>query len=490
MRAHDRGSAESGASRPLARRLRSFDFFSVAFGSIIGVGWIVVLGEWLESAGPLGAIAAFTLGGGLMFLIGLCYAELTSAMPVAGGEIAYAYRAFGLTKAAFVGWFLTLGYVAVSGFEAVAIGRVVSYLAPATNAIPLYAVRGDPVYLPHLLLGIGGAVLITALNYRGVRLAAGFQSALTFVILAAGAVFIAAALLRGAPSNLAPPFSASPLTGILAVFITTPLWFVGFDTIPQTAEEALPGFPPRRLGTLILVSIAAATLFYAGAILSASLLTPWPGLVERDLPTAHAFRLAFASPFLARLVLVAGLLGLLTSWNGFFIGASRVLFGLGRARVIPASFGDPHPRFGSPHRATLLVGGATCLAPLLGREMLTAFVNVSSVCIAVSFFGVCLSMRALRRRLPQMPRPYRVPGGGVVAIAGACGAGLIVLALAVPGSPVALEWPVEWTILGLWTALGAVLWRLARGRREGISEDRRAALILGPPRSEGSATSS
>jgi amino acid transporter len=464
--------------RSLARSLGSFDFFAVAFGAIIGVGWVVVMGSWLGQAGPLGAMLAFALGGGLMVLIGLCYAELTSAMPVAGGEIAYAFRAFGLGKAAFVGWYLTLGYVAVSGFEAVAIGRVVAYLIPATDSLPLYTVQGNPVYLPHLALGVGCSLLITGLNYRGVRLAAGFQSVLTFVLIAAGAIFIAAALFRGDSANLSPSFAGAPWTGILAVFITTPLWFVGFDTIPQTAEESLPGFPPRRLGILILIAIVGATLFYICVILSVSLLAPWGSLIELDLPTAKAFRLAFASPTLEKIVLVTGLLGLLTSWNGFFLGASRVLFSLGRARIIPEAFGDPHARFGTPHRAVLLVGGATALAPLLGHKMLTAFVNVSSACIAVSFLGVCLSMRALRRHLPSMPRPYRAPGGEAVAILGAAGAALIVLALAVPGSPVALRWPIEWSILAGWTALGALLWRAARARRMVISDVARAASIL------------
>jgi amino acid transporter len=465
----------------LARSLRSFDFFSVAFGSIIGVGWVVVLGSWLQQAGPIGAAIAFALGGGVMYLIGLCYAELTTAMPVCGGEIAFAYRAYGLRKAAFVGWYLTLGYVAVSGFEAVAIGRVAAYLWPGADSLPLYDLQGHAVFLPHLALGILGSLLIAAINYRGVRLAAGFQNALTLVLIAAGLVFVAAALLRGTVAHLEPPLSTTPFAGTLAVFLTTPLWFVGFDIIPQAAEEALPGFPRRRLGTLILVAIAAAALFYVAVILSVGMLEPWGLLVDRPLPTAAAFRLAFGSPLLERLVLAAGMVGLLTSWNGFFLAAARVVFSLGRARIIPAGFGVPHPRFGTPHRAVLLVGAASVLSPLLGHRLLTAFVNVSSACIAVAFLGVCLSMRALRRSDPGMPRPYRVRAAGTVALAGAAGAALIVLGLAIPGSPVALRWPVEWAILGGWTLLGAILWLAARPLRRALGEGERAALILQEP---------
>lgn len=462
----------------LARRLGSFDFFSVAFGSIVGVGWVVVLGTWLERAGPAGAVLAFLLGGGVMYLIGLCYAELTAAMPVCGGEIAFAYRAYGLGKAALVGWYLTLGYVAVSGFEAVAIGRVVAYLFPRTDAWPLYTLQGHPVYLPHLVLGTACALLITAINYRGVQVAARFQNALTLVLIGAGAVFVAAGLLRGAWAHLEPAFSEAPVLGTLAVFITTPLWFVGFDVIPQAAEESLPGFPRRRLGTLILFSIVAATLFYAGVILSVARLEPWRLLVGLPLPTAAAFGTAFASPAPARLVLIAGLVGLLTSWNGFFLAAARVLFSLGRARIIPSGFGEPHPRYHTPHRAVLLVGAVTALAPFLGHRNLTYLVNVSSSCIAAAFLGVCLSMRALRRRDPAMARPYRVPGGETVALLGAAGAGVIVVALFAPGSPVALQWPVEWAILAAWTILGLSLWRAARRRREAIPETDRARLIL------------
>lgn len=73
-------------------------FFSFAFGSMIGVGWVTGIGSWFVSAGPLGAIVAFGLAAIFMSLIGLCYAEVTSAIPVAGGEVAYAYKAFGSVK--------------------------------------------------------------------------------------------------------------------------------------------------------------------------------------------------------------------------------------------------------------------------------------------------------------------------------------------------------------------------------------------------------
>ena len=118
----------------LRQQLGSFQFFAIAFGSIIGVGWMVVVGDWLQSAGPLGVSLAFLGSAGMIVLVGLCYAELATMLPVAGGEIAYTYLTSGPFLAYGVGWFLVLGYVAICAFEAVSLGRILGFLFPALNA--------------------------------------------------------------------------------------------------------------------------------------------------------------------------------------------------------------------------------------------------------------------------------------------------------------------------------------------------------------------
>ena len=120
---------ELSTERPeLKRAITGFGFFALAFGSMIGVGWITALGSWFEQAGPVGAIIAFAAGGTLMLVIGLCYAEVTPMLPVTGGEVAYAYKAFGTSKAFIIGWFLAFGYLSVSAFEAISVGLVLSFL--------------------------------------------------------------------------------------------------------------------------------------------------------------------------------------------------------------------------------------------------------------------------------------------------------------------------------------------------------------------------
>ena len=110
--------------------------------------------------------------------------------------------------------------------------------------------------------------------------------------------------------------------------------YVGFDTIPQAAEERLDNSPLHRLGLYVILAIIGSTVFYVAIILGAGMTAPWRSIVGEDLPTAAAFSSAFESQLLVRLVLMAGLIGLLTSWNGFFLAGSRVLFSLGRGRII------------------------------------------------------------------------------------------------------------------------------------------------------------
>lgn len=447
-------------------------FFALAFGSMIGVGWVTALGSWLEQAGPGGAMLAFAGGGLVMLLVGLCYAELTPMLPVAGGEVAYSYAAGGTGRAFLVGWFLAFGYLSVSAFEAISIGEVTSYLVPAIDRTPG----------ARLALGVVLTAGLTALNYRGVAAAAAFQTAITTVFCTLTLVFVGAGLVFGSIDNVEPWFVAgSDFTwgGALAVFVTAPFWFVGFDTIPQAAEEASADVTPRSLATLILVSIAFATLFYLALILSVSMTGPWRTLLDAPLVTAEAFRRAFAAPWLAELVLLAALAGLLTSWNGFFLAGSRVLFALGRGRIAPAALGRVHPRFGSPATAVLLSGAVTLAGALLGREALLPFVNVGSFSIALAFFGVAVSMLELRRSRPDLERPYRTPGGRWTARLAALGAAGILLSMVVPSSPAALAWPYEWWILGLWGAVGALAWLLGGADRARISEADRARMVLG-----------
>jgi amino acid transporter len=479
-------SADPGGStaRPeLKKDISGFGFFALAFGSMIGVGWITALGGWFEQAGPVGAIVAFAAGGTLMLIIGLCYAEVTPMLPVTGGEVAYAYKAYGTSKAFIIGWFLAFGYLSVSAFEAISVGLVLSFLLPQIDVFPLYEIAGSTVYATHLLLAFVFTGLITGINYFGVGIASRVQIVLTVLFLLCAVLFVVSGIASGEVGNLAPYFGdnalgSGGLAGMLAVFVTVPFWYVGFDTIPQAAEERRENSPLHRLGLYVVLAIICSTLFYIAIILGAGMAGPWRDIVGEELPTAAAFSAAFESQWLVRLVLIAGLIGLLTSWNGFFLAGSRVLFSLGRGRIIHESFGQAHAKYGTPTTAVLFSGLVTFLSALLGRGAIIAFVDVGSFCIALAFLGVALSLIQLRKKFPDLERPYRMPGGNALAYVAAAGSLFILFVMLVPGSPSRLVWPLEWLILGTLSITGIGFWFAARGYRQRVSEDDRARLIL------------
>ncbi|HBV61417.1 MAG TPA: hypothetical protein DEF45_00195 [Rhodopirellula sp.] len=462
----------------LQKAIGKLGFFSLAFGSMIGVGWLTGVKGWLGDAGPVGAILAFLLGGTLMLAIGFCYAKVMQMLPVSGGEVAYAYKAFGTGESFLIGWFLTFGYLSVSAFEAVSIGIVVSYLVPFDHW-PLYKIDGTTVYLSHLLLAVGLTTLIAFLNFRGVGMATIFQSILTSLLVLCTAAFVIAGITNGSLSNLEPMFGGAEgkngFTGVLAVFVTVPFWFVGFDTIPQAAEERTDKVSANKLGQVLLWSIVGATFFYAAVILSVAMVTPLGSLEGAALPTAAAFEKAFESPLLAQLVLFVALIGLLTSWNGFFLSGTRVLFAMGRGHIIHPALGRPHARFGTPASAILFAALVTIAGTFLGKPAVLVLVNVGSVCIALAFFGVTLSLSAI---LLRSGKSISLFTWMLISIA-MLGSLLILLVMLIPGSPAAFPFDAwEWPILAVLAALGGVVWVLSRRQRGSITEEERTRLIL------------
>jgi APA family basic amino acid/polyamine antiporter len=471
-------------SSELGKDIKARHFFALAFGCIIGVGWIIILGEWLEQAGPLGAMVAFAGGAVLIMVVGLCYAEVASLLPASGGEVVYAFE-IGGTKTSFaMGWFLSLSFIATISFEAISAGWIINALLPGTEGQILYAAGGEPVRWGGLLIGLGGMAFLTFLSYKGTKSAVVFQEILTYALLLISFVFISAGIIGGKASNLEPLFAKTGtgpvLGGITAVFIMIPFMLSGFEVIPQTVEEKAPGTSLRRVAKVILLSIGAACVFYLLCILSASMAVPWKKMISLKLPAAGAFEAAFHSSFMAKAVLCAGPFGIITTWNTCFIVAVRIIFSLGRARIISPVFGRIHPVFRSPYSAVIFVGVAGSLGTLLGKSAIVPVANVAGATIALAYASTCFVLIKLRRIRPDEHRPYRVPGGVGTAVLGLLSAlFMFFLALYHPFVSAKGRIPMEWAIILVWAVLGLIFWFLARKIRATVSERERYWLIQG-----------
>src|SRR5215470_8226884 len=150
----------------LARKLRLADYFALAFGTMVGVGWLVLMDDWLGRGGPLGATLGFTLGGLILLPVSYVYGQWVQRLPDAAGEAAYTAQVFPPMVSYFTGWVMLLAYFIVCPWEAVAVGKVAAYIFPQLDAFELYRVAGQPVFLPRLVLGLVVTLLLAFLNYR------------------------------------------------------------------------------------------------------------------------------------------------------------------------------------------------------------------------------------------------------------------------------------------------------------------------------------
>lgn len=442
----------------LIRVVRSREVVALAFGAMIGWSWVALTGTWIDRAGSVGAMLAFVIGGIAVILVGLTYAELASAMPQAGGEHVYSHRALGPTASFICTWAIILGYVSVVAFEAVALPTVVDYLVPGFSRGYLWTVAGWDVQLTWVLVGVVAAVVMTAINIVGIRTAAKLQFLVTTLVIAVGLLLIGGSAGAGSTANMQPLFD-NGATGLLGVLVMVPFMFVGFDVIPQSAEEV--DIPFADIGRLLMISILMAVLWYVLIIASVSMGLSATERAASSLPTADATGAVFGSPWAASLLVLAGIGGILTSWNAFLIGGSRALYALARAGQLPRPLGALHPRYNTPHNAVMLIGALSVIAPLFGRPALVWLVDAGGLGIITAYAFVAWSFLRLKSREPEMPRPYEVRRGRLI------GTAALVLSLGIallyfPGSPAALVWPYEWLIVIAWVLLGGVMLRIAR----------------------------
>src|SRR5438067_13518489 len=135
----------------LARKLRVVDYFTLGWGTMVGVGWLVVMDDWLLRGGALGGVLGFAIGGALLLPIGYVYGQLVMAMPDAAGEVAYTPKVFPYEISCATGWMMVLSYFIVCPWEAVALGNIAGYIFPSLVSLEQYRIVGRLGYLPYLL---------------------------------------------------------------------------------------------------------------------------------------------------------------------------------------------------------------------------------------------------------------------------------------------------------------------------------------------------
>jgi amino acid transporter len=443
----------STSKHGLSKSLKQVDILALSFGAMIGWSWVVLISQLMQRAGSLGAVIATLVAGGVIIVIGMIYAELTSAMPEVGGEHAYSLRAMGKTASFYCTWAIVFAYVSVVAFEAVALPSVLTNVFPQLGNAELWEVNGASVYLDQALIGALVSIVITWINIRGVKVASIIQGVVVIVIVLSGMALFIGLGAKGEVANLTPLIVGGG-TGILAAMALVPFMMVGFDVIPQAAEEI--ELPARKIGQLLILSIVMAIVWYLLIELSVGMLLNEEARMASELATVDATQAAWGRTG-ALILLLGGVAGILTSWNGFLLGGSRALFAMASSGMVPSFLAKVHPTYKTPVNAILFIGVLGTLSPFLGRQALIWFVDAGSLGLMVSYIFVCGSFLLLKYNEPDMPRPYKAPGGKLLGWVGLL-ASLMMASLYLPGMPAALVWPQEWMMVVLWFAIGSLFY--------------------------------
>lgn len=443
--------------------LRTRDVIMLAFGAMIGWGWVVSSGQWIQAGGVIGTVIGFLIGGLMIYLVGLTYAELTPAMPKSGGAMNFSYAAFGASGSYITIWALALSYIGVVCFEACSFATIMQYVIPDFLQGYLYTVAGYEVYLSWVAVAILASLLIVYINYIGTKSAAKFQNILTCIIAGVGLVLVAGSAFKGNVENLSSQAFVGNDTGsiignIFKVAIMTPFFLFGFDIIPQAAEEI--NVPLKRLGRLMVLSIALAVVFYAMIVVAIGLvMSPdqiMSSMASTGMVTADAIAVAFSNQAMTKVLIIGGLCGIVTTWNSFLIGGSRVLYSMSKARMLPNMFSRLHPKYNTPYVAILFLGAISVVTTLFGRVMLVWIVDAANFACCLAYCLVALSFLVLRKKQPDMPRPFRVKNGTLIGVLATIMAGFMAIMYIIPGTNCSLIWQ-EWIIVGGWTIMGLFL---------------------------------
>ena len=454
----------SNRESEFSKVLNTGDVLVVAFGAMIGWGWVVSSGQWIISGGVLGTVLGFIIGGIMIYFVGLCYAELTTAMPKCGGEHVFSYKAFGSIGAYICTWSIILSYIGVVCYEAVSFPTILQYVFPKIARGYLYSVGGFDIYFTWLLIAIGMALLILLLNIIGMKKAARFQKILTCVIAAVGIALVAGAAYSGNVNNLQNQLLVGDTNGeiiqnIAKVAIMTPFFLFGFDVIPQAAEEI--NVPLKKLGKMMILSIIMAVSFYVLVVLAVGYVMD-AGQIKTSmssatgLVTADAMGVAFNNANMAKVLIIGGLCGIVTSWNSFLIGGSRALYSMSVSYMLPRKFAVLHKKYNTPVNSLLLIGALSVISPFFGRSMLVWIVDAGNFACCFAYCIVSLSFIVLRRKEADMRRPYKVKHYKFVGIVAVIMSGTMSAMYIIPETNCTLVWQ-EWVIVGGWILLGIIM---------------------------------
>jgi APA family basic amino acid/polyamine antiporter len=421
--------ADAEHTHGLKRTLSATDLVLLGIGAIIGTGIFVLTGHAAAvNAGPAVALS-FVVAGLAAVFAGLCYAEMASMIPISGSAYTYAYATMGELTAWIIGWDLIIEYLVAaatvsvgwSGYAVAFFQHVTGATLPADfTSAPVAWVQANNFWGGHFVttghvMNLPAAIivmLVTIVLIVGIKESARFNSVIVFVKLAVVLAFIGFAAPHVNLANWEP--FIPPNTGIDGEFGWSGIFrgailvffaYIGFDAVSTAAQETKN--PQRSLPIGILVSLAICTILYIAVAL---VLTGVVHYTELNVP--HPISVGIAATgarWLSLMVEIGAIAGLTSVMLVMLLGQSRIFFTMALDGLVPGAATRIHPRFGTPYVTTILTGiGCAAAGSVVPIGVLAELVSIGTL---FAFLIVSVGVMVLRRKRPDIPRAFRVPGG-------------------------------------------------------------------------------
>ena len=442
----------------LKKVMRPIDVWGLALGAIIGWGCFVLPGTaFLPKAGPAGTAAGMIIGALMIIVIAVSYGFLINKFPLSGGEFIYTKNAIGKRNAFVCGWAMILAYWSLIPLNATALALISRYLFPGIiQQGLLYQIAGWDVYAGEVVLASAAIVIMALINIRGIKQAAWMQTAIALTLV--GCILIVSFLVFSMSdwSNLAPGFPDGRRwwKGVFSIVAMAPWAFIGFDCIPQSAEEY--NFSHKK-STFIMISaiLVAAILYIAVCAVTAVGVEPWQELLagKNNWPTGYVVRNTIG---LAGIIVLgtAMFCAVVSGMNAFYISTSRLMYAMAKEGSLPKWFERVSPRYGTPTHAILFTMAMSLFAPWFGREILLWIVDMTSVGAAIVFAYTTASAAIIGKRQGRVK--YMTFG-----IIGCIFSLFFLSLLIIPGMPGYLSFQSR-VVLLIWIAIGFAFYFVIR----------------------------
>ena len=481
-------SDKNSGDGSLKRSLSPMHVWAIAFGCVIGWGSFINPGKkFLSNSGVAGTAIAMILGAMVMIIIAFSYAYMVPKYPKAGGEFTFTKMCFGKNMAFICGWFLVVAYLTNVPMNSTAIGLIVDGLDGSADILKFgfhYAIAGFNIYMGEMLLASFILILFGYLNIIGVQKAAFVQTILsTLLVTCVFTLFVAALVSSKAKGiNMQPIWgfdktaamaanattenidafahagTAGILSAILATFAIAPWAYVGFDAIPQAAEEF--NFSFKKVSFIMIIAIVFGCFVYvSNNTVAAAALENWPDRVMAGEWVVLVAATELLGGFGKVLVGLGVSCAVLSGIMGFYLASSRLMYSMARDGYLPEWFGRVDKKYGTPKNAMIFCVIVSLSGPILGREALGWFVDMSAIGASIGYFFTSAATLVTIKRMGDGTKFLKV-----MAITGVVFSAIFMILqlIPIPGLSGVHFGKESYIMLVIWIAIGLVFYAMQR----------------------------